>query len=95
MGRDFVDFSAKDHLCAPNGDGQPLAFHAEDDSGHRLLITLIVRPIPASLSSSTPLFDAISPYGYASPLVINEDEMSNDAYERLLVVIPGLEITNG
>ena len=68
----YVALSARDRLSAPNADGQPLAFHAEDDEGHRCLITLIVRPLPDSVESPRPLFDAVTPYGYAAPLVINQ-----------------------
>src|SRR5262249_33186577 len=67
----YVAFSASDRMNAPDADGQPLAFHAEED-GHRLLVVLIVRPVPASAESATPVFDAITPYGYSSPLVINQ-----------------------
>ena len=67
----YVALSARDRLCAPNADGTPLAFHAEDDQGRRFLLTLIVRPIPDTFVTSKPLFDAITPYGYACPLIIN------------------------
>ncbi len=70
----YVALSARDRLSAPSADGQPLAFHAEDDAGHRFLLTLIIRPLPDSIESSRPLFDAVTPYGYASPLVINQDD---------------------
>ena len=68
---EYVAFSAEDRLCAPEGDGQPLAYYAEDDQGRRLLIVLIVRPIPRSFTGFERLYDATTPYGYASPLVIN------------------------
>lgn len=68
----YVAFSAHDRMSAPDANGKPLAFHAEDDQGHRLLVTLVVRPLPACCESPKPLFDAITPYGYASPLVINQ-----------------------
>ena len=67
----YVALSASDRLSAPDADGQPLAFHAEDDEGHRLLVPLIVRPLPKSCQTDPALFDAITPYGYSSPLVIN------------------------
>ncbi len=71
----YVAFSAGDRMSAPEANGVPLAFHAEDDEGHRFLIVLIVRPLPQSCESSTPLFDAVTPYGYGSPLVINEGQI--------------------
>lgn len=71
----YVALSARDRLSAPDANGQALAFHAEDDDGHRFLATLIVRPLPNSCATSRPLFDAITPYGYASPLVINERDV--------------------
>lgn len=67
----YVALSARDPLSAPNGDGRPLGFHAVDDEGHRMLIVLIVRPLPKHCQTSSPSFDAITPYGYSSPLVIN------------------------
>ena len=67
----YVELSTRDRLCAPDANGKCLAFHAEDDDGHRFLATLIIRPLPTSCESSTPLFDAITPYGYAAPLLIN------------------------
>ncbi|WP_397568866.1 GNAT family N-acetyltransferase [Schlesneria sp. T3-172] len=70
----YVTISAQDRMCAPNGDGSPLAFHAEDDHGRRFLLTFIVRPVPASCSATEALYDAITPYGYACPLVINPDQ---------------------
>ena len=68
----YVEFSASDRMSAPDADGQPLAFHAEDDEGHRFLAPLIVRPLPESNQGAKPLFDAVTPYGYASPLIINQ-----------------------
>lgn len=68
----YVALSARDRLCAPDADGQAIAFHAEDDDGHRFLATLIVRPLPKTSESPSPLFDAITPYGYACPLVIQQ-----------------------
>ena len=70
----YVELSTRDRLCAPNADGFTLAFHAEDDHGHRFLTTLVGRPLPNTCESATPLFDAITPYGYAAPLVINQGE---------------------
>ena len=84
----YVALSARDRLSAPDANGQPLAFHAEDDDGHRFLITLIVRPLPSSCESSEPLFDAITPYGYATPLVINESNTPVDDFlERAITAL--------
>ena len=76
----YVELSATDPLCAPNRDGQPLAFHADDDNGRRFLLALIVRPIPAARGSAATLYDAITPYGYASPLVIGPSDDSVDSF---------------
>jgi Acetyltransferase (GNAT) domain len=48
--------------------GRPRAFIARDDEG-LLLVPLILRPIEIGTDESS-LFDAISPYGYASPIVL-------------------------
>lgn len=76
----YVALSAKDRLSAPDANGEPVAFHAEDDEGHRFLATLIVRPLPETCESPGPLFDAITPYGYACPLVINEQNTPIDPF---------------
>jgi hypothetical protein len=76
----YVALSAHDRLCAPEANGYPLAFHAEDDDGHRLLMTLVVRPLPVTVDWPEPLFDATTPYGYASPLVINEGAVPDEAF---------------
>lgn len=68
----YVALSTRDRLCAPDGDGFPLAYHAEDDRGHRFLVVFVVRALPESCQLTQPLYDAITPYGYACPLVINE-----------------------
>src|SRR5271154_4331300 len=57
----YVALSARDRLSAPDANGQAIAFHAEDDDGHRFLATLIVRPLPKTCETSAPLFDAITP----------------------------------
>jgi hypothetical protein len=49
--------------------GDPCAFVAEED-GRRLLVPLIVRPIPSDLADDGPQqFDATCPRGYPGPLV--------------------------
>jgi len=89
----YVALSARDRLCAPDADGQPLAFHAEDDFGNRFLTTLVVRPLPKSCSSPSPLFDAITPYGYACPLVITRNEATVNAFldEAITALCAGLK----
>ena len=83
----YVALSARDPLCAPDADGEAIAFHAEDEQGNRFLSTLIVRPLPKSCESPTPLFDAITPYGYAGPLVIHAggeiEQFLDNAIERM------------
>src|SRR5687768_15258383 len=62
----YSRLSATDRLSAPDANGEPLAFLAEDEEGNSFFIPLIVRPIPQQSVTNRPLFDAISPYGYAS-----------------------------
>jgi hypothetical protein len=71
----YVALSAHDRLCAPNADGKPLAFHAHDNEGRRFLMVLIVRPVPNDYDTGMRLYDAITPYGYACPLVINPNHL--------------------
>ena len=88
----YVELSAHDRLCAPDADGKALAFHAADESGNRFLTTLVVRPLPKSCESATPLFDAITPYGYASPLVISRDPARTETFlaEAITALCDGL-----
>ena len=88
----YVALSARDRLCAPDADGVPLAFHAEDDDGHRFLTVLVVRPLPKSLESPSPQFDAITPYGYASPLVIHRGDVPIEQFvgEAIVGLCDGL-----
>lgn len=48
--------------------GLPTAFYAQTN-GTTLLIPLLLRELPASLSTSASLRDATTPYGYPAPLV--------------------------
>jgi len=88
----YVALSTRDRLCAPDGDGTPLAFHAEDDLGQRFLATLVVRPLPVSCESTEPLFDAITPYGYACPLVIHQSNRPVEPFldEAIAQMVKGL-----
>jgi hypothetical protein len=70
----YSQLSAKDRLSAPDANGEPLAFLAEDEEGNSFFVPLIVRPIAQTGAVSGPLFDAISPYGYASPLIVRRSE---------------------
>jgi Acetyltransferase (GNAT) domain len=65
---DFYHMPNYVRLCVSLYEGgKPRAFIARDDEG-LFLVPLIVRPIEKQ-PTGTPLYDAISPYGYASPLV--------------------------
>lgn len=66
----YLSLSARDRLSAPNADGEPRAFLAEDESGNAFFTTLVLRPIPQKDTTDW-LFDGISPYGYATPLVVH------------------------
>ena len=76
----YVALSTRDRLSAPEANGEALAFHAEDDEGHRFLATLVVRPLPATCQTPVPRFDAITPYGYACPLVINQGDKPVESF---------------
>jgi hypothetical protein len=70
MPHDFYHLPSYVRFAARHQDvGQPLAFAAEE-GGHRFLVPLIVRSIPAELASDRrSLFDASCPRGYPGPLV--------------------------
>jgi len=75
MAHDFYHLPGYVELCAAGEGGKPLAFVAEEGS-HRFFVPFILRPIDCVPVNSGELYDAISPYGYPSPLL--NDGMPND-----------------
>lgn len=69
---DFHHMPGYARLCADREGGEPVAFVAEKGNA-RLFVPLIVRPIVDAPRKICPLYDAISPYGYPSPLVTETD----------------------
>ena len=61
-GHAFYHLPAYVALCAAQENGTPCALHVADGT-RRMLLPLIIRPIPGGA------FDATSPYGYPGPLV--------------------------
>lgn len=59
---DFYHLPSYVALCARGEDAEPCALHIED-SGRRVLLPLMLRPLAEGLR------DATSPYGYPGPLV--------------------------
>jgi hypothetical protein len=69
---DFYHLPDYVELCAESHEGgSPRAFLARDDDGI-VLVPLIVRPINGCTEGRI-LFDAVSPYGYGSPILFTED----------------------
>jgi hypothetical protein len=64
---DFYHLPGYVRMCAGLEEGCPAAFYAEERDC-RLLIPLILRPIPDAGASD--YFDATCPYGYAGPLLL-------------------------
>ena len=58
-------------LCAGQEHARAMAFWAEEDDA-ALLIPLLLRPVPAQLQAPDGLQDAVSPYGYPTPLLRGE-----------------------
>jgi len=69
-------------LGARQEGGAPAALYARDGAAE-CLIPLVVRPLPSELvSAGGPLSDALSPYGYASPIFTAAAQ--DDQIDRLL-----------
>ena len=65
---DFYHLPEYAKLCAKYEGATPAAFYAED--GHTaFLAPLMIRPIPRNLGAPEGWSDAVSPYGYSTPLV--------------------------
>ena len=58
-------------VAAESEGGRPLAFLAEHE-GMRMFVPLAIRPVRIRGVESPGLFDVVSPYGYACPLVSSE-----------------------
>ncbi|MHB1035285.1 MAG: GNAT family N-acetyltransferase [Pirellulales bacterium] len=68
MPHDLYHLPTYVQLTARQDSGRPLAFLAEEGD-NLFFVPLIVRPIAASGRADRNLFDAITPYGYSTPLV--------------------------
>ncbi len=78
-------------LCGRQNNGRPVAVLAERGS-HRLLIPLLLRPVPElGLSDTSDRLDAASPYGYpgvvVSPDGLEDDRFLDDALDAVLVAL--------
>lgn len=65
---DFYHLPQYVELFARHENGQPQAFYAEDGDS-AFLAPLVVHTLPLALGAPAHWRDAVSPYGYASPLV--------------------------
>jgi Acetyltransferase (GNAT) domain len=75
---DFYHLPEYVELCAKGEGATPAAFYAED--GHAaFLAPLLIRPIPRNLGAPEGWFDAVSPYGYSTPLA-TPSEVSLDRF---------------
>jgi hypothetical protein len=75
---DFYHLPEYVKLCAKSEGATPAAFYAED--GHAaFLAPLLLRPIPRNLGAPEGWSDAVSPYGYSTPLV-TPSEVSLDRF---------------
>jgi hypothetical protein len=76
-------------ICADNDGGEAVAFVAEEGD-FRLFVPLLVRPIGLGKEESAEQYDAVSPYGYPSPLLKSpengqrETQFLDDALELLM-----------
>ena len=59
------------------------AFYA-CDGDHRCLIPLVIRPIPTALAAPSDWLDAVSPYGYASPLLTHDSSWVAEAIKEFV-----------
>ena len=98
MRHDFYHLPAYVRFAARRQDpGEPVAFVAEED-GHRLLVPLIVRPVPVEVTGGgRPAFDATCPRGYPGPLVAfstgaDPGEFVDRAIEALAETLRGRDI---
>jgi len=65
---DFYHLPSYARLAGRQEGGEAMAFVAEE-GGRRLLVPLIVRPVPVSVTGGGGLLDATCPYGYSGPLI--------------------------
>ncbi len=60
-------------LCAAHEGGRPVAFFAET-AHNRFLAPLLMKPVPLPGTAGEGWRDLVSPYGYASPLLLEPDD---------------------
>jgi hypothetical protein len=84
MSHDVYHLPAYAHLSATeHKGGQARAFYASDGN-HSCLIPLVTRPIPSALKAPSEWLDAISPYGYASPLLTHDGVWMSQAIQEFV-----------
>lgn len=79
-------------LAARCEGGRPIAFHASDGED-AMLVPLLLRRVPQGLCRGDELWDAVSPYGYASPLFTRPD--SSEVCRRLMETFIGAACDQG
>ena len=75
---DFYQLPEYVEVCARQEGASAVAFYAEDGDT-AFLAPLLIRPIPRSLGAPEGWSDAVSPYGYSTPLV-TPSEVSLDRF---------------
>jgi lipid II:glycine glycyltransferase (peptidoglycan interpeptide bridge formation enzyme) len=75
MPHDFYHLPEYISFAAKHEGGEPVAFVAEDAES-AILMPLLIRKIPNYFGISAELYDAITPYGYPSPLLLPPDNPS-------------------
>lgn len=73
---DFYHLPEYVSLSAKYERSQPIAFYGELDEA-AFLVPLLTRKIPESLEAPDNWYDATTPYGYPTPLLIPPDDTSN------------------
>jgi len=77
VSHDFYHLPAYAEFAAKQEGGEAAAFYVREGQSC-LLIPLVVRPLPAALQAPASWLDAVSPYGYPSPL-LHHAEREEDA----------------
>ena len=70
---DFYHLPEYVTLAAEQEQGQPVAFYASDGDV-AFLVPLLIRDVPAYLGAEPGWKDAVSPYGYPTPLLVATDD---------------------
>ncbi|MBE9223907.1 GNAT family N-acetyltransferase [Phormidium sp. LEGE 05292] len=73
---DFYHLPEYVSLSAKYEQSQPIAFYGETDEA-AFLVPLLTRKIPENLKAPDNWYDATTPYGYPTPLLIPPDDTSN------------------